>query len=114
MSKFMYVFRGGAIATTGLSPTEVQAHLKKWYDWMGALAKAGQTHPGGGRLMGEGMMVRGHDRTTTDGPYAESKDLITGNLIIEAASLAAATEIAQGCPIFEFDGSVEVRPIHEM
>jgi hypothetical protein len=49
----------------------------------------------------------------TDGPYAESKDLITGNLVVEASSLDEATELAHGCPIFEFDGSVEIRPILE-
>lgn len=47
----------------------------------------------------------------TDGPYAESKDLVSGTLIVEAASLDEAAEFALGCPIFEYDGSVEVRPV---
>ena len=114
MSKFMYVFRGGAFATPNLSPTELQVHLKKWFDWVGGLTKAGQTHPGGSPLQSGGKTLRGRDRTTTDGPYAESKDLVTGNLIVEVPSLADATELARGCPIFEFDGSVEVRPIGDM
>src|SRR5215472_3817824 len=33
MGKFMYIFRGGAAERPGLSPTEMQAHLKKWYAW---------------------------------------------------------------------------------
>jgi hypothetical protein len=46
-------------------------------------------------------------------PYAESKDLVTGSLVIDAASLEEATELAHHCPIFEFDGSVEVRLVLE-
>jgi hypothetical protein len=112
MAKFMYVFRGGAFVTPGLSPTEMQAHLQKWYAWADALAKAGRTK-GGQPLDNRGRTIRGRDRLVTDGPYAESKDLVTGSLVIDAASLEEATELAHHCPIFEFDGSVEVRPVLE-
>ena len=44
---------------------------------------------------------RGRERSLTDGPYAESKDLVTGNLVLEAASLEEAAELARDCPIFE-------------
>jgi hypothetical protein len=114
MSKFMYVFRGGAFVAPNLSPTDLQSHLKKWHEWVGGLMKAGQALPGGSPLDSPGMTLRGRDRTTTDGPYAESKDLVTGVLIVETPTLAAAAELARGCPIFEFDGSVEVRPIGAM
>ena len=59
-------------------------------------------------------MLRGRDKVVTDGPYAESKDLVSGIVIVEAASLDEATEFAHGCPIFEYDGSVEVRPLLAM
>jgi hypothetical protein len=112
MAKFMYVFRGGAFVTPGLSPTEMQAHLQKWYAWADALATAGRTK-GGQPLGNGGKAIRGHDRVVTDGPYAESKDLVTGTLVVDAASLEEATDLAQECPIFEFGGSVEVRPVLE-
>ncbi len=110
MAKFMYVFRGGAFVTRGLSATEMQAHLEKWNAWSSALAKAGR-RPSGHPVDRQGKTVRGADRVVTDGPYAESKDLVTGNLVIEAGSLDEATEVARDCPIFEFEGSVEVRPV---
>ena len=113
MAKFMFVFRGGGIVTPGLSPSELQAHLAKWGAWLGALARDGHHTAGGNALRNEGKMVRGRDRTVTDGPYAESKDCVTGSLIVEASSLEHATELAGGCPVYEFDGSVEVRPILE-
>ena len=34
-------------------------------------------------------VVRGRDKVVTDGPYAESKDLMTGVLVIDVATLAA-------------------------
>ena len=52
--------------------------------------------------------------SVTDGPYAEAKDLVSGILVVSASSLAAAVELARGCPIYEYDGSVEVRPVQDM
>jgi hypothetical protein len=113
MSKFLYIFRGGGYAGDApVSPTELQQHLARWNEWTAGLLASGRlagahplSHPP------TGATLRGRDRIVTDGPYAESKDLVSGTLIIEAASLAEATELARGCPIFELDGSVEVRPV---
>jgi hypothetical protein len=109
MAKFLYIFRGGAFATPGLSPAELEAHLAKWYAWSEELARAGRSS-GGHPLESQGKSIRA-DRLLTDGPYAESKDLVTGTLVLEAASLDEAAELALGCPIFELGGSVEVRPV---
>ena len=109
----MFIFRGGGYATPGaLSPTELQQHLAKWTAWTEELLAAGK------RPLGQpleypptGRTVRGRERTVTDGPYAESKDLVSGTLTIEAASLDEAAALARGCPILELDGTVEVRPV---
>jgi hypothetical protein len=55
-----------------------------------------------------------HDKTVTDGPFAEAKDLVGGYTLVSTKDLAHAAELAKGCPIFEFGGSVEVRPIMKM
>ena len=110
MPNFLYVFRGGAFADGTLSPGEMQAHLEKWRTWVERLQAAGH-HLGGHAVNRTGKSIRGKARAVSDGPYAESKDLVTGNLVVTAASLDAATTLATDCPIFEFDGSVEVRGI---
>jgi len=110
MPQFMYIFRGGAFVTPGLSPAEMQAHLEKWHAWVAALAKQGR-HGGGHPLHNGGKTISGRERAVTDGPYAESKDLVTGSLVLEAGSLEEATELALGCPVFEMGGSLEVRPV---
>jgi hypothetical protein len=110
--KFMLIFRGGAVSRDDMSPSELQAHVAKWYTWSDELARQGRRNAGT-PLDNPGATVRGHERVVTDGPYAESKDLVTGSMVIEAASLEDAIEVARTCPTYEFDGSVEVRPVQD-
>jgi len=108
----MLIFRGGAVSRDDLSPSELQAHVEKWYRWSDELARQGGRTTG--TALGDpGAVVRGQERVVTDGPYSESKDLVTGSLIFEAASLEAAIEVARTCPTYEYGGSVEVRPVQD-
>jgi hypothetical protein len=50
---------------------------------------------------------------TTDGPFAETKEQLLGFVMLEAASLEEALEIAAGIPIAEF-GSIEVRAVYDV
>jgi hypothetical protein len=52
--------------------------------------------------------------SVTDGPFTEAKDLLSGYILIGAKDLNQATQIALECPIYEYDGSVEVRPVRAM
>ena len=108
----MLIFRGGAVARHDLSPSELQSHVEKWYRWSDELARQGRRNAGTA-LDNPGAAVRGHERVVTDGPYAESKDLVTGSMIFEAASLEDAIDVARTCPTYEFGGSVEVRPVQD-
>jgi hypothetical protein len=112
MKDFLYLFRGGA-PHSGASPEDVQTHMKKWYTWIEQLNKQGR-YKAGDPLEAGGNVVRGHSKLVTDGPFAESKENVGGYLLITAADLAEATEMAKGCPIFENGGHVEVRPIAKM
>lgn len=110
--KYMLIFRGGAVSRHDLSPSELQAHVEKWYRWSDELARQGRRTTGTA-LDHPGVTVRGQERVVTDGPYAESKDLVTGSLIFEAGSLEDAIGVARTCPTYEFGGSVEVRPVQD-
>jgi hypothetical protein len=109
MPKFVFVFRGGAAEHPRMSPAEMQAHVQKWYVWSDALAAKGH-QPKGQPLAPGGRTIRGTERVVTDGPYAETKDLVTGSMIVIAGSVDEAVELAHTCPVFELGGSVEVRP----
>jgi hypothetical protein len=56
--------------------------------------------------------ARGGDLVTSDGPYAETKEALTGFYLIEAADLDEAVRIASDIPA-AWDGAVEVRPVIE-
>jgi hypothetical protein len=55
------------------------------------------------------VRVRDGKKLVTDGPYAETKEIVGGFDIIKAESLDEAVEIAAGHPVAEF-GTIEVRP----
>ncbi len=111
MSEFVYLYRGGQRPE---SPAEGEKQMQKWVAWMQELAQSGHLKDRGQPLERSGKVVRGKARVITDGPYPESKDLVGGYTLIEANDLTEATELSKGCPIFESDGLVEVRPVMQM
>lgn len=54
--------------------------------------------------------ARGGDVVTADGPYAETKEALTGYYLLEAADLDAAIAIAARIPA-AWGGAVELRPV---
>ncbi|HEX3589096.1 MAG TPA: YciI family protein [Pseudonocardiaceae bacterium] len=53
---------------------------------------------------------KGGDIVTSDGPYAETKEAITGYYVLECADLDEAVKVAATIPA-AWDGAVEVRPV---
>jgi hypothetical protein len=58
------------------------------------------------------VRVRDGKLTVTDGPFAETKEILGGFFIVEARDISEAIEIAAKWPSARF-GSVEVRPLEE-
>ena len=56
------------------------------------------------------VRVRGGKTTTTDGPFAETREQLGGYYLIDAKDLDEATKIAARIPSAK-TGSIEVRPI---
>jgi len=113
MSEFVYLFRSGETAhRAGMgSPAQMQKTMQKWMAWMKELGEKGYIKDPGHPLERTGKLVKGKRKTITDGPYAETKDIVGGYILIEANDLNHAVEISKGCPIFEVGGLVEVRPV---
>jgi hypothetical protein len=49
--------------------------------------------------------------TTTDGPFAETKEGLGGFYIVEAKDLDEALELGKACPGLKYGASIEVRPV---
>ena len=117
MSQFVFLYRNTLQAekeSMGSSPQEMQKTMQKWMGWMKDLAEKGHMKDHGNPLESGGKVVKGKQKTITDGPYAETKDIVGGYTLIEAKDIAEAAELAKGCPIFEAGGIVEVRPVMKM
>ncbi|TAE81716.1 MAG: hypothetical protein EAY81_09595 [Bacteroidetes bacterium] len=54
------------------------------------------------------------DKSTAEGVYTSDKLSVAGNMIVKAASIDEATEMAKHCPILHMGGTVEVRNIQPM
>ena len=55
------------------------------------------------------LRVRGGRKSVTDGPFAETKEVLIGFIFIEAADMPAAEAIAEAIPMARY-GTIEVRP----
>jgi len=114
MEKFIYLFRGGENHAYNANDSEAAAkNMQAWMSWMQSLQEKGIL-AGGDPLQPTGMQVNGIEKTVTDGPYTESKELVGGYLIINANDIHHAVEISKGCPIFNENGKVEIRPVQKM
>ncbi len=114
MNEFLLVFRTEPLLREQpMSPEQMQAMMKPWLDWMGGLAAQNKLANSGNRLGGTGATVR-PGGVVTDGPYVEVKEAIGGYVIVRADSLEEACELSKGCPVLQFGGNVEVRPIIRM
>jgi hypothetical protein len=116
MSQFVFLYRNTVQAEQEFarSPEEMQKSMQKWMAWMKELGEKGHIKDHGNPLEPGGKVVKGKQKSITDGPYAESKDIVGGYTLIEAKDLAEAAELSKGCPVFEAGGMVEVRPVMKL
>lgn len=59
------------------------------------------------------LRVRNGKLSTTDGPFAETKEQLAGFYLIEARDLNEAIQVASKIPPARY-GSVEVRPVRDL
>lgn len=86
------------------------AHMAFFDKHGGAIAGGNALEPAATATTIRGDGSGGH--LVTDGPFAETKEVLGGYYLIEAADLDAALEVAKAVPA-RF-GGVEVRPIRDM
>ena len=89
--------------------------VPKWNALFGDLGQSGKLVSGvelDAPSTAKTVRVRDGETTVTDGPYAESKELIGGLMVLDCDDLDEAIAIAARIPIAE-SGSVELRPLIE-
>ena len=95
------------------SPEEMEAEMPRWYEYTQSLQDAGVLR-GGDALhpTAEASTVRVRDGQTlvTDGPFAETTEVLGGYYVIEVPDVETAREWAAKIPNVHY-GSIEVREI---
>jgi hypothetical protein len=111
--RFMMLVKSTKNFEAGVLPDEkLLSEMATWTEELvkaGAWLEAGRLQPSS-----QGVRVRyaSGKFTLTDGPFAESKELIAGFCLIEAKSREEAIEWAKRVPFQE--GEIEVRPLYEL
>ena len=57
------------------------------------------------------VRVAGGRTLMTDGPFADTKEVLGGVILVEAADLDEVLELAARIPVARYGGVVEVRPV---
>lgn len=110
MKEFMMIFVGKNYEDLGLSPEEMQASMGKWFAWSEKMGKQGILKWGHALTAGS-KRVTGTNRTVTDGPFAESKEVLGGYYIVTANNMEEVVKIAEDYPDYEHGNSVEIREV---
>lgn len=90
----------------------VRIHDACWV-WHDQLAASGHDRGAAGLKVSSAATVRKHGAhaTATDGPYAETKEVLGGYQTVECATLEEAVAIAKTFPALEAGFAMEVRQV---
>jgi hypothetical protein len=108
---YVLLVRGGA-NPEDMTPEQMKTTMNNWMAWMDELKKRNQltlAHP-----LEDGGKILSGAKGKNAKAFKDDKDAVGGFFLIKAKSLADATKIAKGCPIFNNGGTVELRAVEQM
>jgi hypothetical protein len=112
MPQYLLLLHSEPNWSSKLSPEEMQKAIEKYMAWTKKPFMVD-----GKRLAGDaGRVIRtdnGKPRAT-DGPYSETKEVLGGYYLIEAADYEEAVKRSMDHPHLEYGGTIEVRQLHPM
>lgn len=96
------------------SPDDFSAMIQEYMAWTDKIRTSGH-HKQGEKLTDDfGKVLHGGDKVTvTDGPFAESKEVVGGFYLIQAKDYEEACKVAETSPHLKYGGSIEVRQIQD-
>lgn len=109
MEKFLLIIREDLKRLQNYTDKEREAGMSLMLKWVEGIAESGN-YIAGEPLQATGRYVR-RDEVLSDGPFIESKEGVSGYVIMKAENLEQASGIAQMCPlVLRGEAAVEVRP----
>ncbi|MDP2330130.1 MAG: YciI family protein [Reyranella sp.] len=117
MARYMLLLHQAPGNTADLPREKMMEVIRRYSAWADMLRQKGKL-VGGEKLAAGGVRhVRTKDGKpiSSDGPYAEAKDVIGGYFLIEVTDSAEAEAIARDCPhLWHAANWVEIRLIDQM
>ena len=112
--QFMLIFKE-TLAEGGRrdDPAAAPAYWGAWNAYVGAMHQSGIVLSGNGLQppdVSTTIRVENGNRHVVDGPFADTKEILGGYVIVDVADLDAALEWAARAPCVSA-GSVEIRPV---
>jgi hypothetical protein len=96
MSQFLIIVRGSDHSTA--SPEEMQKRMALFGEWMQKVLDG--RYVGGAPLEEtDARFFKSKNEVLTDGPFMESKEMISGYVVINANDIQEATELTIQCPL---------------
>lgn len=107
MQYLLLIYENEKRYSTGYDPGEMGEYMAFGKEFAGAIKGGNALQPSGTATT---VRVRDGKLSTTDGPFAETKEQLGGFYLVEAPDQKAAVAMAAKIPGARF-GSIEVRPI---
>jgi hypothetical protein len=109
MPQYMLLLYDNSAAWKDVSPEEMQKAIEKYHEWARRpyTLDSKRLAEDGGRV----IRVENGKPRAIDGPYSETKEVLGGFYLIEAADYDQAVQLALGHPHAEYGGTIEVRQV---
>lgn len=107
MKDYLLLMRGTEAQMSDVSEQEMKDHVEKWNSYMGQLAKGGFL-VGGFPLARDGRLMT-KNSVTEAVSFSDKGEVVGGYLLIKARDYNHAVELTKECPLFDYDGNIEIR-----
>ena len=114
--RYLLLIYGPPWDTSQSTPEQQAASMQEWGDYTADLLRRGVMDAGEaleGVETATTVRLNGTEVLTTDGPFAETAEVLGGYYVLKVKDLDEAIGIAAACPGAK-NGSIELRPIAEM
>jgi len=114
--RYLLLIYGQDLDPSQSTPEQLAASMNQWTDYTADLLKRGVMEAGEaleGTETATTVRLRDGEVLTTDGPFAETAEVLGGYYVLKVKDLDEAIAIAADCPASR-TGSIELRPIQEL
>jgi hypothetical protein len=96
MNQFLIIVRGSDHSVA--SPEEVQKRMGLFGEWVQKVLN-GRYVSGAPLEEADARLLKSKTEVLTDGPFIESKEMISGYVVIQANDIDEAVELTKECPL---------------